>query len=171
MLTLSWIFNLNNYISYFFIRPPPFLMLTLLLSHFKGDLSWTNIWILQGNDFPSRSYWPYLKKLLHLHPGLSALSDWHPSQITWRCFMGRAAWLHPLASEIKNPLWPHCQLCHLTTALFYLYVLHKQWDDTQLPMRKFDEYLPYVPSRQETWQFISTMPDLKQKTMVTVMYS
>ena len=24
MLTLSWIFNLNNYISYFFIRPPPF---------------------------------------------------------------------------------------------------------------------------------------------------
>ena len=94
MLTLSWIFNLNNYISYFFIRPPPFLMLTLLLSHFKGDLSWTNIWILQGNDFPSRSYWPYLKKLLHLHPGLSALSDWHPSQITWRCFMGRAAWLH-----------------------------------------------------------------------------
>lgn len=38
-------------------------------------------------------------------------------------------------------------------------------------MRRFDEYLPYVPSREETWQFISSMPDLKQKTMVTIMYS
>lgn len=25
---------------------------------------------------------------------------------------------------------------------FTLYVLHKPWDDTQLPMRRFDEYLP-----------------------------
>lgn len=25
---------------------------------------------------------------------------------------------------------------------FTLYVLHKPWDDTQLPMRKFDIYLP-----------------------------
>lgn len=54
---------------------------------------------------------------------------------------------------------------------FTLYVLHKSWDGTQLPMRGFDEYLPYVPSREETWQFISSMPDLKQKTMVTIMYS
>lgn len=54
---------------------------------------------------------------------------------------------------------------------FTLYVLHKPWDDTQLPMRKFDEYLPFVPSKEETWQFISSMPDLKPKTMVTLMYS
>lgn len=52
-----------------------------------------------------------------------------------------------------------------------MYVLHKPWDDTQLPMRRFDTYLPYVPSKQETWQFISTIPDLKQKTMVAIMYS
>ena len=54
---------------------------------------------------------------------------------------------------------------------FTLYVLHKPWDDTQLPMRRFDEYLPYVPSQQETWHFISTMPGLKQKAMVALMYS
>lgn len=29
----------------------------------------------------------------------------------------------------------------------------------------------YVPSKEETWQFISSMPDLKPKTMVTLMYS
>ena len=38
-------------------------------------------------------------------------------------------------------------------------------------MRRFDEYLPYVPSQQETWHFISTMPGLKQKAMVALMYS
>ena len=42
---------------------------------------------------------------------------------------------------------------------------------SQLPMRKFDEYLPYVPSKEETWQFISSMSDVKQKTMVALMYS
>ena len=61
---------------------------------------------------------------------------------------------------------------YIRTYLDYLSeFLHKSWDDTQLPMRKFDEYLPYVPSRSETWQFISTMPDLKQKAMVALMYS
>lgn len=46
---------------------------------------------------------------------------------------------------------------------FTIYVLHKPWDSTQLPLRKFDTYIPFVPSKEEVWQFISTMPDLKQK--------
>jgi len=54
---------------------------------------------------------------------------------------------------------------------FTISVLHKKWDDSQLPMRKFDTYLPFVPTEEEVWYFISTMTDLKQKTMVTVMYS
>lgn len=49
--------------------------------------------------------------------------------------------------------------------------LHKQWDDTQLPMRRFDEYLPFVPSKQEVSILIDSMPDLKQKAMVALMYS
>ena len=54
---------------------------------------------------------------------------------------------------------------------FTIYVLHKPWDDTQLPFRKFDKYLPYVPSQQEVKTFISTIPDLKQKAMIALMYS
>lgn len=54
---------------------------------------------------------------------------------------------------------------------FTLYVLHKPWDDTQLPMRKFDTYLPYVPSQEDTKIFISTMTDIKPKAMVALMYS
>lgn len=52
-----------------------------------------------------------------------------------------------------------------------MYVLHKPWDETQIPFRKFDGYLPYVPSKQETWNFISSIPDLKQRVMVTLLYS
>ena len=50
-------------------------------------------------------------------------------------------------------------------------ILHKPWDDTQLPMRKFDTYLPFVPTKEETKTFISTMTDIKPKAMVALMYS
>ena len=55
--------------------------------------------------------------------------------------------------------------------LLTIYVLHKKWDDSQLPMRRFDTYLPYVPTEEQVWHFISTMTDLKQQTMVAIMYS
>ena len=54
---------------------------------------------------------------------------------------------------------------------FTMYVLHRPWDNTQLPMRKFDVYLPYVPTIEEVQRFISTLPTLKQKAMVALMYS
>ena len=54
---------------------------------------------------------------------------------------------------------------------FTMYVLHKPWDPTQVPMRKFDTYLPYVPSQEETRSFIDSIPDIKVKAMVALMYS
>lgn len=53
---------------------------------------------------------------------------------------------------------------------FFIYALHRPWDSTQLPMRKFDSYLPYVPSQDEVQQFISTITDLKVKAMVSLLY-
>ena len=61
--------------------------------------------------------------------------------------------------------------CISQLRFFTLYVLHKPWDPYQLPTRKFDTYLPFVPSKEEVITFISTMPDLKQKAMVSLMYS
>ncbi|MFR5961764.1 MAG: tyrosine-type recombinase/integrase [Coprococcus phoceensis] len=52
-----------------------------------------------------------------------------------------------------------------------MYVLHKPWDPTQLPMRKFDSYLPFVPTQKEADIFISTLSDLKPKAMISLMYS
>ena len=54
---------------------------------------------------------------------------------------------------------------------FCIYVLHRRWEPARLPFRKFDSYLPYVPSQEETFEFISTIPDIKQRAMCAVMYS
>ena len=54
---------------------------------------------------------------------------------------------------------------------FTIYIFHKTWDDSRLPKRRFDVYLPYIPSQEDTWTFISTIPDLKLKAFVTLLYS
>lgn len=54
---------------------------------------------------------------------------------------------------------------------FTLYVLHKPWDQTQLPMRRFDQYIPFVPSREEVAMFINAIDDPKTRAMVILMYS
>lgn len=54
---------------------------------------------------------------------------------------------------------------------FIIYVLHQPWDDSQLPYRKFDEYLPFVPSQEEVKKFISSIDDLKFKTLIVLCYS
>lgn len=54
---------------------------------------------------------------------------------------------------------------------FTIFVLHKPWEYHQLPFRKFDSFLPFVPSKEEVYKFISTIPDLKQKAMLALMYS
>ena len=49
MSTLPQIFKLNNYIFYFFIRPPPLLKYFFTVYYISKEiLSWTNILILIG---------------------------------------------------------------------------------------------------------------------------
>lgn len=104
-----------------------------------------------------RSYLDYLQDILHKSP----------EDVSWNELRDYIKWIQKSRNLSDRTI--NTAISQLR--FFTMYVLHKPWDDTQLPMRKFDEYLPYVPSRQETWQFISTIPDLKQKTMVTLMYS
>lgn len=52
-----------------------------------------------------------------------------------------------------------------------IYILHKPWDSSQLPTRKFDQYIPFVPARDEVAQFISAVDDPKAKAMFILMYS
>lgn len=103
------------------------------------------------------SYLAYLSDILHKSP----------ENVSWAELRDYLRWLQKSRSLSDRTI--NCVISQLR--FFTMFVLHKPWDDTQLPMRRFDRYLPYVPSKEETWQFISSMPALKQKTMVTLLYS
>ena len=103
------------------------------------------------------TYLYYLKDVLHKLP----------EDVSWEELRGFILWLQQ-QRNLSDRTINHCvsQL-----RFFTMYVLHKPWDNYQLPFRKFDTYLPFVPTNDEVRTFISSMPDLKQKAMVALMYS
>lgn len=57
MLMLPWIFKLNNYISVFFIRPPPLFEMFLFSITFQRKFYHGQLFkFFSGNDFPPWSY-------------------------------------------------------------------------------------------------------------------
>lgn len=111
-----------------------------------------------------KTYCTYISAYLYY---LDSILHKSPEDVSWDDLRSYIRWLQKsrgLADRTVN-----CAISQLR--FFTMYVLHKPWDPTQLPMRRFDEYLPFVPSQEETWQFISTMPDLKPKAMLSTLYS
>lgn len=104
-----------------------------------------------------KAYFEYLSTVLHKRP----------EDVTWDELRDFIRWVQ----DKRNLADRTVNICIAQLRFFTLYVLHKPWDDTQLPRRKFDDYLPYVPTQSEVWEFISTMPNLKSKAMLAVMYS
>lgn len=167
------IFKLNNYI--FLIRAPPvqcFSFLDTINTTFTEDFSmqkyldiYKQMISLRGlTDHTIKSYSTYVRAyLIYLETVLHKL----PEDVSWQelrdfiCFLQQE---RSLADRTMNT-------CISQLRFFTLYVLHKPWDNYQLPCRKFDTYLPFVPTNNEVKIFISTIPDLKQKAMIALMYS
>lgn len=104
-----------------------------------------------------RAYLDYLQNTLHKLP----------EDVSWHELRDFIRWLQAergISDRTVNTAISQIRF-------FTMYVLHKPWDDTQLPMRKFDIYLPFVPSHEEAAAFISSISDLKQKAMISLMYS
>ena len=112
---------------------------------------------LQGYSTYIKAYLDYLTEILHKSP----------EDVSWDELRDYIRWIQNTRELSDRTI--NCAISQLR--FFTMYVLHKPWDDTQLPFRKFDTYMPFVPSKEETWQFISTIPNLKVRTMVTLMYS
>ena len=104
-----------------------------------------------------RAYLVYLESVLHKNP----------EQVSWQELRDFVRWLQNFRSLSDRTI--NAVISQLR--FFTLHVLHQPWDETQLPSRKFDAFLPFVPSKEETLLFISTMPDRKAKTMLAVLYS
>lgn len=104
-----------------------------------------------------RSYLDYLSNILHKHP----------NDVSWQELRDFIYWIQKERNLSDRTI--NCVIAQIR--FFTIYVLHKPWDDTQLPTRKYDNYLPYVPSSEEVFEFISSLANLKHKAMISLMYS
>ena len=103
------------------------------------------------------AYLEYLSNVLHKLP----------EDVTWQELRDFIKWLSKNRSLSARTI--NCAISQLR--FFTIYVLHKPWDDTQLPLRRFDIYVPFVPTKEEVLGYFSDVTDLKEKTMLVLMYS
>lgn len=116
------------------------------------------------SDYTLKSYCTYIRSYLEY---LNNILHKQPEDVSWQELRDYIRWIQEERSLADRTI--NCVISQLR--FFTIYVLHKPWDDTQLPKRRFNTYLPFVPTQEETFEFINTIPDIKQKAMVTVMYS
>ena len=115
-------------------------------------------------DHTVTSYSTYIKVYLEY---LETILLKSPEDVSWQEMRDFIRWLQhqkKLSDRTINAVISQLRF-------FTIYVLHKSWDQTQLPTRRFDTYLPIVPSQKETWTFLSTIEDLKFKAIMSLMYS
>lgn len=115
------------------------------------------------SDHTMRSYMTYIKAYLDFLDSINKF----PSQVRPSDLQNFVSWLK--SSRNLSDRTINCATAQVR--FFTLYVLRKPWDPNVVPIRKFDSFLPYVPSQEETRIFIASISDLRIKTMVAVMYS
>lgn len=104
-----------------------------------------------------RAYLDYLENILHIMP----------EDVTWDEMRDFVRWLAQSRGLSDRTI--NCAIAQLR--FFTIYVLHKPWDNSQLPPRRFNTFIPFVPTKEEISSYLSDIPDLKEKTMVVLMYS
>lgn len=90
-----------------------------------------------------------------------------PEDISWQQMRDFIFWIQ----QKRNLSDRTINCCRAQLKFFTIYVLHKPWDDSQIPTRKFNTYLPFVPSYAETMQFLSAVDDTKAHAILCLMYS
>ena len=115
-------------------------------------------------DHTVTSYSTYIRAYLNY---LSAILHKMPEDVSWEELRDFIRWLQKEKSLSDRTM--NCCISQLR--FFTIYVLHKPWDATQLPMRKFDSYLPFVPTQKEVWFFIQSFSNLKHKAILSLLYS
>ena len=115
-------------------------------------------------DNTLKSYTSYLKEFLSYVEKNQAKDA---SQLTWSEIRDYVLYLKNVKK--LNPRTINAHIAQLR--FFFLYVLHKEWDRYQVPNLKFDSYMPFVLSHEETLHFINTIENLKHKAIISLMYS
>lgn len=111
-----------------------------------------------------RSYISYIRGYLEY---LETVLLKHPSDVSWDELRDYISYL----DKERNLAAPTINSVIAMLGFFTTYVLYLPWDSHQIPKRKFDRKLPYILSQEDTWKFISTIPNLQQKAMISLLYS
>jgi site-specific recombinase XerD len=114
-------------------------------------------------DNTIRSYKTYIKPYLEYLSSVAVA----PENASWQAMRDYLSWIRlerNLSDRTINMIISYLQF-------FHMYILHKPWDRTQIPFRKFNVYLPFVPSRKEVLTFISSLEDPKARLAVSILYA
>ena len=103
-----------------------------------------------------KSYLAYLEKL--------QLSPEQASYQTMREFLDQIQSERGLSDRTINMIISYLQF-------FQTYVLHKDWDKTQIPFRAFQTYLPYAPSPAEVRSFLLAAQKPKVRLAISMLYA
>lgn len=173
MISLPWIFKLNNYISKNFYRPPPFVdflspFLFIFIHRRFVIMDYLSIFIemLEAKNLAPntiRNYQTYIK------PYLAFLQERaiSPEDVSWDVVRSFLRWLQAsrhLSDRTINMVISHLQF-------FWTYVLHQPWDTTQVPFRKFNTYLPFVPTRSQVALFLGSLDNPKARLACSILYA
>ena len=110
-----------------------------------------------------RNYQTYIKPYLKYLEGLNI----SPDSVSWDIVRGFLKWLQDsrhLSDRTMNMVISHLQF-------FWVYVLHQPWEPTQVPFRKFNTYLPFVPSRTQVAQFLGSLENPKARLACSLLYA
>lgn len=114
-------------------------------------------------DNTIRSYKTYIKPYLEYLSSVAVA----PENASWQAMRDYLSWIRlerNLSDRTINMIISYLQF-------FHMYILHKPWDRTQIPFRKFNVYLPFVSSRKEVLTFISSLEDPKARLAVSILYA
>lgn len=110
-----------------------------------------------------RNYQTYLKPFLAYLDTLGI----SPETVSWSAVRSFLKWIKAergLSDRTVNMIISHLQF-------FWIYVLHKPWDSSQVPFRKFDTYLPFVPDRRLVSRFLGSLDDPKAYLAISILYA
>ena len=110
------------------------------------------------------SYSTYVSAYLQY---LSDIASVSPADASWQHMRDFIFWLQ----ESRGLSDRTVNACISQLRFFHIYVLHKMWDPYQLPFRKFDSFVPFIPSRKEMQTFLFSITDIKFKTILCLMFS
>lgn len=104
-----------------------------------------------------RAYLDFLQNVLHKSP----------EDVSWDDMRAFILWLQGdrhLSDRTINTAISQLRF-------FTIYALHKPWDASQIPLRRFDTHLPFVPSHADTLRFLASIENEKAAAILSLMYS